>query len=551
MATVLVARARTLDPSTPTAEALAFESGVITAVGDEATVRAAYPKADVHELGDVTLLPGFIDAHHHVGISALYEGTTRLAAPRVFDVASLQAALAEAARSSPADRWLIATLWDETLLRERRPPTRAELDAAVPDRPAFLLHHTCHRALANTKALELAGIGRHSPEPSGGTIERGSGGLPTGLLVERAMAPVEQLARADRLRVDAAGCLDRMAAHLRSLARAGITRVCDTAVPLDLMPLFQALAERGDLAIPTHVCPVSLRGWLPEPTDVFGGASTGEALGPGLRVGPVKLVFDGAPGCSMCLSWAQSLTSFARTLRIAAEDRSLDALRTLLSITPRYGRVVRSGLALYERADGERVVRAAVDHGFALASHAIGNAAIDVVLGSYEAARSSLDRAGTARIEHASFAEVEQARRMAELGVAAVVQPALIEMHMTATAPAIPGLPLTPLARLLRAGVRVVGSSDYPVHTFDPLAGIRGAMQRRNARGVVMDPEERVGLDDALAMYTRTAAEVLGVGRETGTLSVGKRADLVAVERLGEPDAVVRRTWVGGVEASA
>lgn len=545
-ATVILGRIRTMDPAQPLAEAIAWEGLRLTAVGRRAQVLEATPGAEVIDVGEATVLPGFVDGHHHVSISALYDGAVRLVPPRVHDVASLQAVLAEAAKQSGPDRWLIATHWDETLLRERRPPTRQELDAAVPDRPLFLLHHTCHRALANGKALELAGIDRHTPEPAGGAISRGAGGVPDGLLIERAMASVEELARADRLKVDVDGVLDRMAAHYRAVARAGITRICDTAVPRDLLGTFRALAARGDVRVPTHACPVSIRGWLPEPLDALEGEGTGEAAGPNLWIGPVKLVFDGAPGCSMCLSWGQSLVALARTLGLTLRHRSLDPLRTALSIAPRYGAQVRSGIALYQPEDGARVVRAAAERGFAVASHALGNQAIETALHAYAAAGLRLHAGGVPRLEHAAFAEPDDARRMADLGVAAVVQPAMLEMHMTASAARIPGLPFFPLRRLREAGVTMVGSSDYPVHTFDPLAGIRAAVERRNAHGDVIDPEEQLGLDEALAMYTRHAAEVLGVADETGTLTAGKRADVVVVEGLADRAPKLARTFVGG-----
>lgn len=546
-ATVVHGRVRTLDPARPVAEAVLWESGRLTAVGPRTRVMEAAPRgAEVIDVGAAAVLPGFVDAHHHVAISALYDGAVRLVPPAVTDVASLQSALAAAARTSSPDRWLVATHWDETVLRERRAPTRHELDAAVPDRPAFLLHHTCHRALANTRALELAGIGRHTPDPDGGEISRGAGGVPDGLLVERAMSRVEQLARADRLQVDAGGVLDRMAAHYRAMARSGITRVCDTAVPLDLLDVFRALAARGDVLVPTHACPVSMRGWLTEPIDALDGACSGESVGPNLRIGPVKLVFDGAPGCSMCLTWGQSLVAVARTLALTLRHRNLDAARTAMSIAPRYGRAVRSGIALYDRDGGARVVRAVVERGYGVASHALGNAAIDVALDAYAAAGRMLSRGGVPRIEHAAFAEARQARLMADLGIAAVVQPAMLEMPMAASAARIPGLPFFPLRRLASAGVMLVGSSDYPVHTFDPLVAVRAAMQRRNAHGDVIDPEERLDLDEILAAYTRDAAAVLGCADETGTLAVGKRADVVVVEGLEDAAPRVARTFVAG-----
>lgn len=529
------------------AEALAFRDGRIVSVGDRAAVLLdAGADAEVHDVGGATLLPGFVDAHHHVVIAALYGGAARLVAPEVHDVPSLQTALATAARGLAPGQWLVAMGWDEARLRERRPPTRAELDDAVPDRPLFALHHTCHRALANSRALALAGIDASTAQPSGGAIEH-ERGVPTGLLIERGMSRVEALARPDLAKHDAAGVLDRIATQYRALVRVGITRVVDTAVPHDLMSIYRASARRGDVLVPTHVCPVSATGYLEEPWDALDGPPTGTKDGP-LTIGPVKLIFDGAPGCSMCLGWWQSLAGTMRTVGLAIRMGSLDPVRTALAIEPRFGRDVRSGIAIYRRDEAERVIRGVVDRGFSVATHAIGNAAVDMALSAYEAMGSRLDAAGRPRIEHGSFLDPALVARMAGAGVAAVVQPAMLAMNMYRSAASIPGLPFFPLRWLLDAGVPVVGSSDYPVDGFDPLDGMRTAIDRVNGRGVVVDPDQRIGADEAIRMYTRTAAEVIGCAKDTGTLEVGKRADLVVIDGVTADlrAAKVRTTYVAG-----
>lgn len=546
VATVLVGRVRTLDPARPRAEAIGWVGEHLVAVGSEAEVEAAVgPGHERIVLGERTILPGFIDAHHHVAVTALYGGSVRLEPPRVTDIASLLAALREEAAKLPPGRFVVASQWDEGRLRERRPPTREELDAAVPDRPAFLLHYTCHRALANTRALSLAGIDARTPDPVGGRISRTPSGAPDGLLIEQGMSRVEALARKERSRVDAEGVMSRMASHYEALARSGITRVCDAAVPAELLELLRELAARGGVTVPTHVCPISTSGWLQPPLDALEGPVSRHREGP-LEIGPVKLVFDGAPSCAMCLSWGQTLASSAGAAWMSLRRRSLDPLRTALSIEPRLGRAVRTGIAMYRPEAARAIVGAAVARGFSLATHALGNDAIAIAIDAYEAVGAKLHGGGVARIEHAAFATPEQARRMADLGVAAVVQPAMLAMPSAAHAPTIPGLPFFPLARLLAAGVTLCGSSDYPVTTFDPLAAIRAATRRENLLGEVVDPEERIDLDAALAMYTRDAARVLGVGDETGTLAPNKRADVNVIEGLEGPDPRLMRTWVGG-----
>ncbi len=550
-ATVLVGRVRTLDVSNPDAEALAWSAGRILAVGSRAKAEAAAgPKAQVVDVGDRVVAPGFIDAHHHLAVSALYAGTVRLEPPRVHDIASLLSTMRDAASAQSPGSFVVATQWDERRLREKRPPTREELDAALPNHPAFLLHYTCHRAVVNTGALERAGIARGTPDPEGGLIERDASGHPTGLLIEQGMSRVETLARAERTRDDGEGVLRRMADHYHDVARTGITRLCDTAVPSDLMRLYYELVAREQMLMPTHVCPVSMQGWLEPPLDALAGPPTGHRRGP-LIVGPMKLIFDGAPGCAMCLSWAQVLAVSARSAWMSLRHGSMDPMRTAMSVAPRIGRDIRTGIAIYKRETARNVVRSVAERGFALATHALGNEAIEIALDAYAAAGPSLHQSGVPRIEHAAFASAEQARLMADLGIAAVVQPAMIAMPSMASAAPILGLPFMPLARLAAAGVELVGSSDFPVTTFDPLAGIRSALTRRTHRGDVINPDERITFDEALAMYTRNAARVLGCIDETGTLAVGKRADIVVLDGVDDRAPTLCATYIDGTAFEA
>ncbi|MBX3127816.1 MAG: amidohydrolase [Polyangiaceae bacterium] len=545
------ARVRVLDTADTRAEALCWRDGQLVAVGSGPDVLAAAgPGAEAVDVGGATVLPGFVDAHHHGCIAALYGQRLRLRPPEVTDLPSLQRALRSASRELEAGQWLIATDWDELLLAERRAPTRAELDEAVGDRPLMAMHYSCHRLLANSRALELAGIGRHTPDPSGGVISRGRGGLPDGLLIERAMSRVESLARQDALARDAEDFLQRLGKHNRSLTEVGITRVVDTAVPADLGALYRAADARGLLLVPTVMLPVSVSGYLEAPWDVLDGSVTGESEGL-LTTGPVKLVFDGAPGCSMCLGWWQSagatLATFAQCLR----QGSLDPVRTMLSVAPRLGRELRSGIDIYRRDEARDIVQAATERGFSLAIHAIGNSAIASALDAYEACGARLHDVGTPRIEHATFLERDAIARVAGLGVTIVAQPHFVTLPAFASAPVIPGLHITPLRWLLDAGVRVAGSSDFPVAGFDPLDGIRGAVRRRTPQGEVKDASQCITLTEALGLYTRGAAEAAGAGAACGTLEPGKRADLVildgALERESDLDSArVRATVIGG-----
>jgi predicted amidohydrolase YtcJ len=227
---------------------------------------------------------------------------------------------------------------------------------------------------------------------------------------------------------------------------------------------------------------------------------------------------------------------------------SLDPLRAAASLQPRLGRKIRTGIRIYRRDEALGTIRKAAERGFAIATHAIGNEAIDLALDAYEAVGPSVGSAGRPRIEHATFLDRARIRRIADLGVTVVVQPHFVTLPAMGDAPAIPGLANSPLRWLLDAGVRVAGSSDYPVASFAPLDGIRSAVARRTSRGRVLGPDQRLSAEEALALYTRGAAEACGILDEAGTLEPGKRADLVVLDGpLASLDGrAVKATVIGG-----
>ncbi|WP_394839716.1 amidohydrolase [Pendulispora rubella] len=540
---------RTMDASGRRADAVAWRDGKIVAVGTLAEVTSA--DATIWDAGGATVLPGFVDAHHHAFLATLMDGGVQLRPPAVRTIGDLQRALAAASAQLPPGEWLLGQGWDESVLVERRAPTRRELDDAVPDRPLLAFHYSCHRALANSRALEAAGIDKHTPDPSGGLISRGRDGVPDGLLIERGISRVEIAARVPHTEAQAEDFFARLGQHHGALLAAGITRIADAAVPADLMVLYREAARRGFLRVPTVMMPVSARGTFEEPWDVLDGPVTGEEEGL-LTVGALKLIFDGAPVCAMCVGWRQMAGALVNTLAMGLRQRSFDSMRTMTSARLRFGRTgVRTGINIYRREEARAIIRAATERGFAVATHAIGNDAVDIAVSAYEATGSALSRKRAPRIEHAVFLSRDLVARMADAGVLVVAQPHFLSLPAMSTAARIPGLANTALRWLLDAKIKVAGSSDYPVASFDPLDGIRSAVQRRTGGGHVHEPDQRIDLDEALTMYTRTAAEACGALDRCGTLEAGKRADIVvldgplaAADRL--QSARVRATVLGG-----
>ena len=162
----------------------------------------------------------------------------------------------------------------------------------------------------------------------------------------------------------------------------------------------------------------------------------------------------------------------------------------------------------------------------------------------------ALHGAGIPRLEHAAFLNPDLVSRIAGVGAAVVTQPHFVSTPAYGNAASIPGLRNAPLRWLLDAGVRIAGSSDFPVAGFDPLDGVRGAVHRRTALGHAYEPDQCISLHEALSIYTRVAAEVSGCGESAGTLAPGKRADLVVLDGPLSAETLdaarVRTTVVGG-----
>jgi predicted amidohydrolase YtcJ len=489
----------TMDDSLPVAQALAVKDGRIVEVGG--TDEILWLREDEYELIDLggrTIVPGFVDPHNHFSIAALevFWPDCRTAA----SVEELQRLLGRAAGETPAGEWIRGVGYDHTRLPGRRHPTRAELDAAVPDRPALLVHYSHHQAVANSRALAAAGITRGTPDPPGGEIGRDKSGEPTGLLFERAMSVVERASRAGR----EARFVDVARAATLRYAALGITTIQDAAVSPSMARRYAEARAAGALAIDVGEVHVGSTGWFDPPDDAAPGA-------------PVKLFADGGYRCAMRLG-----------------DRV-------------------SGFLFYEREALAARMVAAWRSGRGVVCHALGNLGVETAVGAIEdaLAREPAGR-GRVRVDHAMFLDHASLARLVDLGVWVVVQPSFIWDH-GGRSPS-PEVLLRPFATAHAAGLRQAFSSDYPCGENAPLLGIQAAVTRRTRLGEPSGPEEALPAETALRAYTLEAARAAGVEHDRGMLMPGKRADFLVLSSNpldGPPEAIkdvqVLQTWVEGV----
>jgi predicted amidohydrolase YtcJ len=464
---------------------------------------------------------------------------------------------ARAAQTAPG-QWVIGEGYDASRLREGRPPTLEELDAASPEHPVVLVQYSFHEAVVNSRAHQVVDLPLRRPNPPGGEIGLDDSGQPNGHMVENAMAPFYTRAVEQALARDEAGYMAQLARYQDRLFAAGLTRVYDAAVsPLMEATLGRAV-ELGVLRIPVLMMLASGDGMFMPPRDRLDGARTGEGEDP-LRTGPLKLFIDGGERAAMALPLGfiarSSLAAIGRMFRRGGRA-ALRASGGMVGQLDKSDWRYHSGILFYTEAEARELVDAAVARGLSMAVHAEGNEGIERALAVLP--RSPEQRApgvGPHRIEHFFFPGPDAIGRSAEAGIATAVQPMIVEWvgdRMLAVG-MIGRWHFTPIRSMLDAGLTVAGSSDAPVVDFDPLRGIRAAVQRRAASGRPLEDGEQVTIGEALEMYTVHGARSGGFEHEAGTLETGKRADLVVLNtdptELAPEDLdrlVVVRTVCGG-----
>jgi hypothetical protein len=504
----------TLDASRPVAEAVATAEGRVLAVGStEESLRALGDRPhEVVDLGPGALLPGFVDAHLHPMAMCFFALHLDLGAATT--VADVLDAVADRARDSA---FVLGLQVDEERLAERRLPTRDELDAAARGGPVVLLRRDGHTALGNTAALAAAGIAPDAADPARGAFDRGPDGRLTGLCRE---AAAQRLMGAvpgpdlERLRPAARQAFGRLAA-------AGITSVG---------AILQTDAEGpgGEAGALEWVGLQLLLDELPQATHaILCGRDVDTVLSAratplhdpaaGRRVGGLKLFLDGTLGArTACLHHPYS------------DDHR--------------GR----GLLTLDLAEAARRAEAAHVAGLQVCVHAIGDAAVSRALDLFADLLARHPAAGHGhRVEHASVIAGRDVDRFAELEVAAVVQPLFLRSEQGWLGDRVGPERLRrtyPFRSLLDAGALVAGSSDAPIEDPDVLAGIAAAVTRH---GIV--PAEAITVEEGLDLYTRAGAAAQHRLDEAGTITPGKRADLVVL--AADPRAVpVDRLAALGVE---
>jgi predicted amidohydrolase YtcJ len=500
-------RILSMDPALGALEVLVIEGARVAAAGERSLLEA-YPGICVENLDGRTLVPGFIDAHNHLSIAALHPLWADLS--RVADLEELRAALADQAAREPEARWVRGVGWSEVATGVL--PDRHDLDALGFDRPVVVVHYTLHQCVVNSIGLDELKIGRTTPDPPDGVIARGIDGLPSGLLIERAWSAAHAQSMAAYRDPDRRSEL--YAARMRQLLRDGITCVHDAACAPSAEAVYRSMRKAGTLPISVLMMPHGEVILMRPPDERLDGPATGEG-DEWLRTGPVKLFADGGIAPAMDVSVAGQRSVFG---------------------------IEFPGLA--------EAAIAALERGFRVAVHAIGNVGLRNTLDAFRRAeRLRRDDEHRFRIEHVCLASRPQISDMAALGAVGVVQPGFID-HIGR---AVEGVPFEeeiwlPFGDLARTGIPLAASSDDPCAFHQPLLTSSRGTTRMTGSGGILGPEQALSYEEWLRLYTAGAAYAGGQEHERGTLTPGKRADLVVLE--GPLDAEhpprVAQTWVAG-----
>lgn len=491
----------TMDRTRPRAEAIAIAGKHIVAVGTTAELLALAGRGTrLIDAQRCTVLPGFNDAHAHwlMGGFSLTQVDLRSArAPE-----ELAQRLGAFASRLPSGRWILGGRWDHENFPGARLPTRQLIDAVTPGHPVFVERLDGHLALANSRALQLAGISRATPEPPGGVIGRDARGEPTGILKDAAMALVEKIipppTRAEKLA--AARAATEHAAAL------GVTSVQDLSAGEDV-GLYQCLLARGELKTRLYAVR-SIVSW-----EALGQTGVGAAFGdPWLRIGGLKGFADGSLGATTAL--------FFEPYTDAPETRGLW-----------FDQMFPEGIMLRRALAADRA-------GLQIILHAIGDQANAAILDLYEqVARTNGPADRRFRIEHAQHLRPQDLLRFGRQRVIASVQP----VHCADDGRwcekrigAVRARGAYAFRSLLDAGAVLAFGTDWTVAPLAPMPGLKAAVTRQTLDGRHPDgwiPEQKITLDEALYAYTVGSAYAEFQERVKGRLVPGQLADVVMLDR--------------------
>ncbi|MEV4732366.1 amidohydrolase [Saccharopolyspora sp. NPDC049426] len=504
---IVNAKVRTLDERDAVASALLMGAGRIIAIGTSDEVRAAAASdAEIVDVNGRAVVPGFIDAHNHLSIAAFAPLHVDCTTPPLTTLDEVLDAIHRHVREIPPGQWVVGMGFHEGNIREQRNPSRYELDEVVPGNPFFLMDASCHMGIANSRALAEVGIDAHTPQPWGGLIETYDNGEPTGTLLETATNLLYSASWEEQASRDWERAVTLLNAKMTEYTSVGLTGVGDALVT----PAAAELYRRADAAgmLPLTVQQLHGGDHFFAMQDLRRGDAIDRIKQPAsamLRGGTMKIFVD----------------------RAYPDGPAIDEIHD--------GCTRHVGTPFYSKSEVRELATRASELGIGTAIHAMGNCAVDTVLDAYEAVRRASGTDSILRMEHAFVADPRQGERLASLGVDLVANPGLGyfwgDVFQLWRSERQRHLRVLPVRSMIDAGVRVSLASDHPCGTFSPAAIMATAVNRKTHSGNEVDSEEAITAAEALRAYTINAAHASGRDSEEGSIEVGKRANVLVLDR--------------------
>lgn len=507
----------TMDEANAGAEALAVRGEHLLAVGSNEDIEAlAGPGTERIDARGLTVTPGFIDAHSHPLFAEEAVGVN-VNLRRIDDV---KQALAGKAANTPPGHWVRGVMYDDTKFEDERPLNRHDIDEAVPEHPVYVGHRGGHTGVVNSMAFEMAGVTADTPDPEGGRFFREDGAL-TGKVAEHAREVFFEVGTWPVM--DRAVRQRSATISSKNMAAAGLTSTTDAYGNYDDLVAYQDARDAGELYFRIAYMP----GGNSPVYEGFKQAGIRSGFGDNvIRIGAVKFSADGS---------ASERTMYMSTPYEGTDD---------------HGILTMSQEEIYAAVDD------AVAHGFRAGIHANGDLTIDMVLNAYERVLAEHEGPNPRhRIEHCSLVNPDLLRRIKAAGVVPAPFYTYAHYHGNKWVDYGPEKMewMFPHRSFLDYGIPVAPASDYTPGPYEPMMAIQSMVTRKDVRGRVWGPSQRVSVDEAMRICTMHGAYASFEEHIKGSLSPGKLADFVILEadpQDVDPDEIVDirvlRTVMGG-----
>ncbi|MBT2699933.1 amidohydrolase [Bacillus sp. ISL-40] len=489
----------TSNPEQPYASTMIVRDGTILWIGEQSGLENI--KGDCVDLKGHRVLPGLIDSHLHP--LWLANASTQIACtpPLVNSIADLIEQIQNLCKSYEIGKWIEGWGYDEGKLSEGREPTRWDLDEATADIPIFISRTCTHIAVVNSKALELAGITKDTPDPQGGKIDRDSNGEPTGILRENAKDLVHRIMPTKSLEENAAS-LAELSSFLLSHGITAITDLSSRILPTDYMDMYKSAVKKG---LKQRTVLYYLWDDLKDKPLLEADKIKRENQ---IHIGGIKLFSDGS--VSGKTAWVNP---------------------------PFLGEDENYGIQTTTKEELLAAAEAAEQNHIQLVVHAMGEQAIDLIIDTFYGKKGWLTNGPSIRIEHAAMPSARAIQRAAETGIAFVTQPIFVFAEIESYHKNL-GSERTkqtyPIRSMLQAGIKVAFSSDAPATAWadpvNPFVGIKSAVTRLAYDGSNTGQEQRIDVSTAIMLYTKAAQEITRIPH-VGQLAIGNHADFIVLNQ--------------------